>query len=845
MAPEDEERSGLFLALEVLWRDARHSLRGLRRNPGFTLLAVLLLALGIGVATAVFTVYDVAVLQAISVRQPESLVLLRAVRRGSDYVIFNPVFEALREEQRTLSAMFAISEDPFLKVRFEGERGLTYLRGSMVSGDYFPALGVSPAIGRLLSTDDDRPVGADVSHGCAAVVSHSLWKRRFEGSPFVIGRPLEARGFNCTIVGVTEESFRGHQPGSTPEVWLPLRAVTAPRLLASQSMAFFAGVMGRLRPGVSRKQAEADLNTLFQRIEVTRPRSPSDPEPQAADYRLRVIGGAQGLSGIRRELGEPLGLVLGVAVTVLVIATINVSSLLLARGRGARARELATRRVLGARRLDLVRQLGIEGTLLAVTGGLLGFWLARTVSRQLLGWMVFRDTPVTLDFRPDYWVMGIAVGAMCLVVVVTTLVVALPLSRSALPVALAEHGRTVVRRTRYLEGGLVALQLALSLMLVTAAGLMLRTVVKLSRIDPGFVAENVVSLEVRDERPNAAPAHLLAQRAERSASYRAIERTLGSLPGVQSVSLSWLGLFGGSDQWVGVIDPQRPEDQSEVRVDQVTSRYLETVGMRIVRGRDFTEHDDETAPRVAIVNEALVKARFDGGEALGRRLAFKFPPGETDKPYTVVGVVRDSKYKDLREAKIGPMVWVPLLQSMSPPTAINVRVQPGAEDSVMRQAPQLLAAIDPCVMVRRVTTLSKRLDQTIRRELLLLRLASAFSVVALLLAAIGVYATIAHQVTERTREIGVRLALGAAPRRVRFMVVVDAFKLVALGLVAGLPLAMAAGSALRAFVFGVPAQDLVTLAASVIVLTVAALAAGYFPARRASRIDPNVALRYE
>jgi predicted permease len=829
--------------LDALSRDIRYSLRGLKKSPAFTLAVVSLLALGIGVTTAVFTVYEAAVLRPIEVPEPESLVLLRAERQGKDYVIFNPVFEALRERQRTLSGLFAVSEDAFLTVKLAGENAPSYTRGSLVSADYFAALGVSPAMGRLLTAEDDAPVAAG-GPGCAAVLSHAFWKEHFEGSPSVLGRTLEARGLTCTIVGVTEPNFQGHQPGSRPGVWLPLRAVTAPRLLASQSMAFFAGVMGRLRPGVSREQAAAELNGLFQQIEMSRPQRSSERAPRGADYHLRVLDGAQGLAGLRRELGKPLTLVLGLATTVLLIAISNVSSLLLARGRARRPHEFAVRRALGARPLDLARQVAVEATLLGAMGALVGWWLAGVASPALLSWGVFRGRPFTLALQANPRVMAVALAALCFTILVTSLVGAGSLWKTRQG-ELAEGNRTVPRPGRHLERGLVAVQLALSLMLVAAGTLMLRTVAVLYAIDPGFAPEHVVSLEVRDERPGVPPSEGFAQDAQRAASYRALEGDIQAVPGVRAASLSWLGLFGGADQWVGLIDAQHPDDKSEVRLDHVTSRYFDTVGMRVVHGRDFTERDDAAAPRVAVVNEALVRSRFRGGEALGRRLAFTYPPEEREKPYTVVGVVRDSKYRDLRESKTGPMVWVPLAQANTRPTSIMVRVQPGSEDSVARAVSQRVPALDPFLMVRRVTTLSGRLDETMRHERMLLALGAGFGAVALLMAAAGVYGTIAHAVANRTREIGIRLALGASPRRVVALVVADAAALAALGVAGGVPLALGAGSALQAYLFGVPPRDAVSLAASCLVLAAAALAAGYLPARRASRIDPNVALRCE
>jgi predicted permease len=772
--------------------------------------------------------------------------MLLPERRGERYILFNPIFEELRRRQHTLSGMFAVSGAPFLKVTLAGA-GPTYVRGSLVSGSYFSVLGLSPSLGRLLSETDDEIAGTPGNPGCAAVIGHRFWIRQFQQDPAVVGRSLRVRDTECTIVGVAPAGFDGHQAGYSVDVWVPLRALTDPKLLASHGMAFFAGVMGRLRDGAIVSQAEAELTALYRQIQATEPVPP--PNSGAApvrpdDLRMHLASGAQGLDAVRNQLGAPLRIVMAMVSLVLLIASFNAANLMLARG-AARAPELATRTALGAGRGRLVRQLATEGGLLAALGGLLGVELAYFGTPALASLLSLGAATTALDLAPDGRVFAVAVAATTLAAVLAGILPALRLSGTALQAGMGTQ-RRVTSHGQRLTRVLVAAQLSLSLLLVTAAGLLLRTVVRISGVDPGFRPAHVLLLDVRDEAPSASFGAVdpLEQKARRAALYRSLEERLNALPGVQSASLSWLGLFGGSDLWLPLIDADQPDPRPLARVDYVSSRYFDTVGMQLLRGRGFNDSDREGTPRVAVVNETLARERFGGAEALGRRLALDYR-GEENAPFTVVGVVRDSKYNDLREDQPRPMMWMPLPQAPFRITSVALRVAPGASAAVARQAQETLASANAQMMVRRVTTLSAQVRETTARERLLLGLASGFGGLALLLAAVGLYGTLAYAVARRTREIGVRVALGAQPRTVLRMVLAEAWVLVAGAFVVGLPLALGGGYALRAFLFGVEPQDLMTLVGACAVLALAATLAAYVPARRAAAVDPMVALRYE
>jgi predicted permease len=833
--------------IETFVQDLRYAARMLRRDPAFAAVAILSLAIGIGASTAGFSLFNAVMLRPLPVPEPDRLVLLQPQRRGERFILFNPIYEELRARQTTLSGVFAANDTPYLRVIFEGEPAPAYLRASLVSGSYFDVLGLAPHLGRLLTEQDDQVPAARPDDRCAAVISYRLWNRRFAESPAALGRTLRVGTRTCAIVGIAPATFDGHQAGVASDVWLPLRQLTDPKLLASRGMAFFSGVMGRVAPGIDVAQAEAELTSLYQQAQAadaSTPAAAGQPQTMPADFRIRLAAGAPGFDAVRRSFSGLLTAIMAVVGVVLLIASVNVANLLLARG-AARLPELATRAALGAGRWRLVRQLATEGLLLAVIGGLLGVglaWMAIPVlaSQISLGYM-----PVLVDAHPDLRVLGFAVALTATTALVAGVLPALRLSRTTLQSGLASGSRTTVASSHRLQRTLVTAQLAMAVLLVTAAGLLLRTIVHLAGVDPGFTPAHVVMLSVRDEAPKPSfgdvdDAAAKAQRAER---YRLLDERLNSLPGVQAASVSWLGLFSNQDLWLGLIDPDRPgNDRPNARVDYVSVRYFDAIGMQLVRGRGFHDTDREGAPRVAVVNETLARARFGAEDPLGRRIALDYR-GEQQRPFTVVGIVRDSKYNDLKDRRPNPMIWIPIAQSPFPISSISLRTAPGAEASVTRRAEEAVRAVDPDIMVRSTTTLSAQVAGKASRERLLLGLSSGFATVALVLAAVGLYGTLAYMVSRRTREIGVRLAFGARRDTILRMVVGDALRLAAVALVVGIPLSLAVGYSLRTFLFGVTPADPATLAGACLVLTVAAVLAAYLPARRAAAVDPIAALR--
>ena len=835
-------------AIETFLQDLRYAARMLRRDPAFAAVAIVSLAIGIGASTAAFSVFNAIMLRPLPVPDPDRLVLLQPQRRGERFILFNPIYEELRARQTTQSGVFAANDTPYLQVTFDDEPAPVYLRASLVSGSYFAVLGLTSHMGRLLTEQDDQLPATSSGDRCAAVISYRLWVRRFAQSPAAMGQTFRVGDSTCAIVGIAPAPFESHQAGFAPDVWLPLRPLTDRKLLASRGMAFFSGVMGRLAPGVKIAQAEAELTTLYQQAQAAQPQPPAaagQPQTTPADFTIRLAPGAQGFDALRRPFRAPLVIILAVVGVVLLIASVNVANLLLARG-AARLPELATRAALGAGRLRLVRQLATEGLLLAVLGALLGVGLAWMTIPILASQISLGYTTILIDAHPDARVLGFAVALTVITALVAGVLPALRLSRTTPQSGLASGSRTTIATGHRLQRALVTAQLVLSLLLVTASGLLLRTIVHLAGVDPGFTPQHVVMLNVRDEgpKPSFGDVDDAARKAQRAERYRVLDERLNALPGVHAASVSWLGLFSMQDLWLPLIDPDRSDDRPMARVDYVSARYFDTMGMQILQGRGFRDSDREGMPRVAVINQTLARVRFGAGDPLDRRIALDYR-GEQQRPFTVVGVVRDSKYNDLRESRLNPMIWIPIAQAPFPISSISLRTVPGAEASVARRAEEVLRATDPNIMVRSTTTLSAEVAGKTSRERLLLGLSSGFAALAILLAAVGLYGTLAYMVNRRTREIGVRLAFGARRDTILRMVVRDALRLSAVALVVGVPLSFAVGYSLRAFLFGVTPTDPAALAGACLVLTIATLLAAYLPARRAAAVDPIVALRCE
>ena len=816
---------GLRLAGE-LGQDGRYALRGLRRSPVFAWVAVASLALGIGANTAIFFFVDAVLLQRLAVAEPDRLVTFARIHRGerTGVVWTTGTVDALAERTPAFAGVFGWFSRP-INLSADGDGG-GWVNGELVTGRYYRTLGVSPAVGRLLDDDDVRNAAADP----VCVLGHGLWRRAFGGDPGVVGRTVFLNGRGYRVVGVTERGFHGAELHRRFDVGVP--ATRAGDFLPAFSGAAGAlrldGLswllpMARLQDGVTRAEAERQARLALRAI---------DPDRRGE---LWLDDGAQGFNPVRSTFGAPVLVAMGLAALVLLVACANLANLLLARAR-ARAGELGVRLCLGASRARLVRQLLVEAFVPAAAGGLAGVALSFWIRGALVGILNAGRTAASAVQAPvDADVLVFAVLATVTTAILCGVVPAWRATRPDLvsgieraPAAGGSAGRGVMSRA------LVVVQIAMCLAVVFAAGLLTRTLATLATVDLGFEPEKVIALRVD-------PAATGRSGAEASAVFEEMLSRARALPGVASASLAASPPYGAMSVTMGIevpgYVPAPGRGDTVVAFNFVSSRYFETLGQALVRGRDLDERDERGRPLAAIVNETFVDRYFDGGNPLRRR--FRQGPEELE----IVGVVADSRDRAVRS---GPADTVYVHRKQGPPAGMTLLARAGGDPAGV--VPALLAlagSIDPRMPVTSVHTLDVDVEAGISSERMLGYLSALFAGLTLLLAGIGLYGVLASNVVRRTREIGLRLALGAQRRDVAFLLGRESAALLFLGVAAGAFLAFACARVLGGVLFGVAATDPLTMVASVLLLGAIALLATAGTVRRATRVDPMVALRSE
>ena len=840
-AVKDRTRDvGWETRLESVWRDVRYATRTLRKSPAFTAAAVLTLALGIGANTAIFSAINAIMLRQLPVERPHELISLVAIYpNGVEPVFSYSAYRRIAGDGAHLVNAVAASTVRRDAITIDGPPEPVDLK--WVSGNYFGMLGVPAALGRALAPSDDRqPPGEPV-----AVLSDAYWTRRFGRDPAVIGRSFRLKGTAFTIVGVAPRGFSGESPGETLDLWMPLTAQPgAPAWLWHGHSTTWLRLLARRRSGVTLAQAGAALEAVYARIrdDIAAGTDSSEFRASVLESRLAVSEASRGASRLRDNLSGPLLLLMAIVGLVLLVACANVANLMLARA-AARGRETAVRLALGASRLRLIRQGLVEALLLAGAGGLGGVFLA-TWGASALEVLVSDALPVSLDVSPDLDVLAFAGLITCATVLVFGWLPVLRATRIDPLRALKAAGGPPRGATRIPLGRtLVVAQIAVSLVLLVVAGLFVRSLLELKDIDAGFDPDRVLLFRVTPPIAEG-PAPLAARRN----LYRRLLEHAGTVPGVGGASASFSGVLS-RETWGNLIAVEGFAPPAGVIprtfANAITPGYFDVMRIVVLRGRGFTDADHDTAAKVTVVNETFARQFFGESDAIGRRvgLCSSDPCGSPKAMMTIIGITEDAKYTDLRETK-RPMLYVPFGQSGQHLSELQVRTD-GDPAAVATTLHRELAAFDARLAIVAMIDARARVDGSLVAERLVAKLSTTFGLLALGLAVVGLYGLIAYVAAQRTGEIGIRMALGAAQRDVRRLVLRDTVKLLAAGLAVGLPAALAGARLLAGQLHEVTPNDPLALLVALATLSGAAIVAGYLPARRAARVDPSTALRAE
>jgi predicted permease len=828
-------------------QDLRYAFRTIRRSPGFSTMAVVSLALGIGANTAIFTLINAVMLRALPVRSPEELVSVgdpsrpTAMREGAPMVdvLSYPLYLRLRDRNRVFTGLLASGRSGRVEMTI-GEGAAVDVRGRLVSGNYFDVLGVPPAIGRAFSAEEERTPGTSP----VVVISDALWDTRFARDPGILGRVVRLNESPFTVIGVGPRHFTGEVVGSPADIWIPLTMqaqVNPGRARLDRRDSNWLLGLGRLKPGVSIETARAEMNLLAQEALIDyQGAAPSDDTVRdIRNHRLDVRPGARGFSWIRKNVSSLLFTLMAVVALVLVIACANVANLLLARA-ASRQREIAVRLAIGAGRSRLIRQLLTEGVVLAAMGGATGVLLACWSSR-FLSHLVSRggpnQVPFDVDVRPDGVMLAFTVAVSLISAVLFALVPALRSTRVELSPALKVTARGLDPGRWSLGKLLVIAQLALSVPLLILAGLFVRSLANLEALDVGYSRDNLVLLKA----DWAASGY--ASPVQRLTVTRALIERLQAIPGVRGVSFSENGLFSGTDSstqglQVESFQPVRNDDASS-SFDQVGPHYFQVLGVPVIAGRDFEESDRAGSPAVAVINETMARFYFGPGNPLG-----KFIQNGSDR-YTIVGVVKDSKQRDLA-GKPQRRFYTALLQSTDDVDAFNVEVSTHGDAAGMIPAVRrALQEFDRNLKVPSLESVRVLMAQSISGERSMAQLSGFFGALALFLVGAGLYGVMSYATSRRAQEIGLRMALGAGRGEVVGMVIRETLMLVVAGLAIGVPAALASARLISASLVGVSVGNPATVAGVITLLLIVGVSAGWVPALRASRVDPVRALRQE
>ena len=828
----------------TLFQDLQYALRMLRKSPVFTTVAVMTLALGIGANTAIFSLVNAVMLKMLPVKNPGELVVVgdpadvHSRHLGDPQVtsFSYPLYRDLSQGNGVFSGMLASSEVHRLRVTGDSGEISGNSTGVLVSGNYFSVLGVNALYGRVITPEDDSAPGAHP----VAVLSYGFWKNTLGGNLTVVGQTLRLNNHPFTVIGVGPPGFYGDTVGDAQDLWVPVtmqeQLITGRKWLESYNVSWLHSI-ARLKPGVSAEKAAANVNLVVEQL-VSGPlkgKLTKDDLDNLTNSKVQVNSGGGGFSDLRGDFEQPLLLLMIIVALVLVIACINVANLLLARA-STRQKEFAVRVAIGATPGRVIRQLLTESIFLAFAGGVLGLLLAHWGTGALL--KLSRNEQ--LEASPDVRVFLFTAAVCLLTGILFGLIPALRSRRVAVALTLksgSQNGRS---------GGwnwgklLVTGQVALSLLVLFVAGLLVHSLQNIRNVDLGYNREHLLLVST-----DPLAAGYSKSRVTSFANELAVQ--LSSLPGVRAVTSSKNGLFSGSESGNSIkVEGYTSKNDSDLQAafDQVAPNYFSVVGIPLLLGRDIGLQDTETSARVAVINETMARFYFGQANPIGRKFIIQDPESKGG-PVEIVGVARDARDHKLK-GNVQRRFYIPIAQSLGTMAGINFEVKTvGNPVAVAESVRKQIKNYDANVPINNVRALNELTERSISDHILIARLSSVFAGLALLLAAIGLYGILSYSVAGRTREIGVRMALGAQRGSVLSMVLREAGKLVLLGIVIGIPAAMLASRLFSSMLFGLKATDPLSMVLVVIVLLAITLLASYIPARRATKVDPMIALRYE
>jgi predicted permease len=830
--------------MSALWKDFRYSLRQLGNSPAFTLIAILTLALGIGANTAIFQLIDAIRLRSIPVKKPEELATVRIADRhwgsgqfSSQYSQLTfPMWEQIRDRQQGF-AQIAVWSNQLFNLATGGE--VHYAKALRVSGDFFHVLGVEPLMGRLLGPTDDQP-------GCGiggANISFAFWQRNFGGDPGIVGKRLTLDGNSFEIVGVTPPGFNGISVGDTFDIAVPIciEPIVSPRNnRLTIRHAWWLASIGRLKPGWTIARANAQMNAVTSSIlqETIPPFYDSEKTKKYLEYKLGVFSASTGFSSLRQDSETPLFLLLGISGLVLVIACANLANLMLARA-GAREQQITIRLALGATRGRMIRELLSESVVLAAAGSICGLFLAYVISRMLVAFISTADSQIFLNLGMDWRVLGFATALAVLTTILFGLAPAFRATQVE-PAALLQsgsRGMTGGRKRLGLRRILVVSQVGLSVVLLMGALLFARSLRNLTTLNIGFQQNGVLVTSVDFKRLHLPEASYVEYKRQLGKSVKAI-------PGVESAANAIMVPFGGETWNNDVILEGSEQDAGVAWENFLGPGYFQTLGTPLLAGRDFDDRDTANSPKVAIVNQAFVRKILKGADPMGKRFRIHEAPGKPRPLYEIVGVTGDNKFQDMHEEYL-PFMYFPAPQQEKPGPDDQIIIRSSLPlGGLMASIKQAMNAVNPGIDLE-FKVFKTQVHNSLVNDELMATLSGFFGFLAALLAAIGLYGVISYMVLQRTKEIGIRMAIGAKRGDVIGMILKEAGILTVAGLVIGTTLALASAQVVKSLLYGLKPRDPLTIVLAVVTLAVVAAFASFLPAYRASRLDPLKALHYE